>query len=73
MGFFPHFREDLRCGVPFERGRQLEETVRDGRSRVDDALGNPLVIEVRNLLPQAEILEQRRPVRCDRRLFPRPA
>src|SRR3982750_3571292 len=37
----------------------LEETVRSRPARVDDALGDALVVEVRDLLAQDEVLEQR--------------
>ena len=38
----------------------LEVAVRAGAARVHDALGNALVIEVRDLLAQDEVFEQRR-------------
>ena len=38
----------------------LEVAVRGRAARVDDALGNALVIEVRDLLAQDEVFEQRR-------------
>jgi hypothetical protein len=37
----------------------LEIAVRGAAARVDDALGNSLVIEVRDLLAEVEILEKR--------------
>ena len=40
--------------------RALEVPVRRRAARVDDALGNPFVVEVRDLLAKDEVLEQRR-------------
>ena len=60
-------RRPLSCILERRRARvtrqwliTLEESVRAGASRVNDPLGNPLVIEVRDLLAQDEIFEQRR-------------
>ena len=39
----------------------LEVAVRSRAAGVDDALGNPLVVEMRDLLAQDEVFEQRRP------------
>ena len=44
---------------------RLEVAVRRRAARVDDALGNPLVIEVGDLLAEDEVLEQRRAPRAD--------
>src|SRR5450759_426880 len=49
--------------VLFQRGRQLEEPVRGGRSRVNDALRNALMIEMGNLFAEDEILQKRRTAR----------
>jgi hypothetical protein len=38
----------------------LEEAVRARAARVHDALGNALVVEVRDLLAQDEVFQQRR-------------
>ena len=43
-----------------ERLVALEVAVRGGAARVHDALGNALVIEVRDLFAQDEVFEQRR-------------
>ena len=40
---------------------RLKEAVRARAARMDDPLGNPLVIEVRDLLAEDEVFEQRRP------------
>jgi hypothetical protein len=42
----------------------LEVAVRAGAARVHDALRDALVIEVRDLLAQHEVLEQRRPAQA---------
>ena len=46
-----------------QRLRQLEEAVHAGTAGMHDALGDAFVIEVGDLLPQDEVLEQRRPAR----------
>jgi hypothetical protein len=54
----------LKRGGAGEFGQRLvrlEDAVRGRTSRMHDALGNPLVIEVRDLLAQDEVLQQRRP------------
>ena len=48
--------EDRRARVAIERLVALEEPVRARPARVDDALGNPLVVEVRDLLAEDEVL-----------------
>ena len=45
-----------RCGGAV----RLEDAVRGGAARVHDALGDALMVEVGDLLPQVEILEKRR-------------
>ena len=50
----------------FQRGGQLEESVCSRRSRVNDALGNALVVEMGDFLAENEVLEQRRPARAAR-------
>jgi hypothetical protein len=55
--------EDLRRGVVGERRSELEVTVGRAAPGMDDALGNPLVVEVGDLLAQDEVFEQRRPAR----------
>ena len=52
--------ERRRASCSSSCGRALEEAVRRRAARVHDALGNALVVEVRDLLAQDEILEQRR-------------
>ena len=42
----------------------LEVAVRRRAARMHDALGNALVIEVRDLLAQDEVFEQRRPAQA---------
>src|SRR5664280_2551341 len=46
-------------GVLFQRGGQLEKSMRARRARVNDALGNSLVIEMRDFVAKDEILDQR--------------
>ena len=46
-------------GVTLQRGGQLEETMHARRTRVNDTLGNALVIEMGNFFAQDEILQQR--------------
>ena len=55
------FREQRGPRVLLEGLVALEVTVRRRAPRVDDALGNPLVIEVRDLLAEDEVLEERGP------------
>ena len=58
------FREQRGARVLFERLVALEVAVRRRPSGVHDALGNPLVIEVGDLLAEDEVLEQRRPAQA---------
>src|SRR5450759_1588701 len=46
-------------GVLFQRGGQLEESMHARRSRVNDTLGNTLVIEMGDFFAEDEILYQR--------------
>jgi len=46
-------------GVLLQRGGQLEESMHAGRTRVNDALGNALVIEMGDFFAEDEILQQR--------------
>ena len=48
-------------GVPRERLVNLEVAMGAGAARMDHALGNPLVIEMGDLLAEDEVLEERRP------------
>ena len=57
----PLLREERRPGDPGQRLEALEEAVCARAARVDDAFRDPLVVEVRDLLAQHEVLEQRRP------------
>src|ERR1035437_8553742 len=50
-------------GVLFQRGGQLEKPMHARRSRVNDTLGNALVIEMCNFLAEDEILQKRRATR----------
>src|SRR5450759_1276184 len=50
-------------GVLLQRRGQLEKPMRARRSRVNDALGDTLMIEMRDLLAQDEILQKRRAAR----------
>src|SRR4029450_378109 len=47
-----------------QRTVDLEVTVRGGATRVHHALGNPLVVEVGDLLAEDEVLEERRSARA---------
>ena len=58
-----YLREYPGGGVLFQRGGQLEEAMRPRRSRVNDALGNTLVNEMRDLVAKDEILQKRRTAR----------
>src|SRR5690606_16049528 len=57
-------REDGRAGELRKRLVALEEAVRGRSPRVNDPLGDALVVEVRDLLAQDEVLEQRRPAKA---------
>src|SRR5665811_2357996 len=50
-------------GVLFQRGGQLEKSMHARRSRVNDTLGNTLVIEMGDFFAEDEILQQRRAAR----------
>src|SRR5450756_693261 len=50
-------------GVLLQRGGQLEASMHARRSRVNDTLGNTLVIEMRDFFAKDEILQKRRAVR----------
>src|SRR5665811_1091982 len=50
-------------GVLLQRGGQLEESMHARRSRVNDTLGNTLVIEMGDFFAEDEILQQRRAAR----------
>jgi hypothetical protein len=52
------FRKQRRPRDFGQRCVALEESMRTGTARVDDALGNALMVEVRDLLAQDEIFEQ---------------
>src|SRR5450756_178166 len=47
-------------GVLLQRGGQLEESMRARRTRVNDTLGNTLVIEMGDFFAEDEILQKRR-------------
>ena len=53
--------KELGLGVPRHRLVDLEVAVGGRAARMHHALGNPLVIEVGDLLAEDEVLEQRRP------------
>src|SRR6201999_641708 len=54
-----------RCGGAIG----LEDTVRRGAAGVHDTLGDPFVVEMSDLLPQMEVLEQRgTPLPCLERM-----
>jgi hypothetical protein len=52
--------EEPRARQFEQRLVELEVTVRAGAARVDHALGDPLMIEVRDLLAKVKVLDQRR-------------
>ena len=56
--------EERGARVLVERLVALEVAVRRRAARVDDALGDPLVVEVGDLLAEDEVLEQRRPAQA---------
>src|SRR5665647_3079775 len=58
-GLLTYLGEDPGGGVLFQRGGQLEESMRARRSRVNDTLGNALVIEMRDFVAKDEILKKR--------------
>ena len=58
------FGEDRRRANLGHRAMALEIAVRPRAARVDDALGDPLVIEVGDLLTEDEVLQQRRPTQA---------
>ncbi len=60
MCLLPDFGEYPGGGVSLSRGGQLEESMRGGPPRVNNALWNPLVVEMRYLLAKDEILQQGR-------------
>jgi hypothetical protein len=53
-------RQHLRHGQVGQRLVHLKEPMRRRAARVDDSLGDPLVIEMLDLLPHHEIFKQRR-------------
>jgi hypothetical protein len=53
--------KELGLGVPRERLVDLEVAMGARAAGMDHALGNPLVIEVGDLLAEDEVLEERRP------------
>src|ERR1035437_8221821 len=55
-----HLGEYPGAGVLLQRGGQLEKSMRARRPRVNDALGNALVIKMGDFFAQDEILQQRR-------------
>ena len=61
---FSGLLEGRGLGVLRQRLVGFEETVRARATRMHDALGDALVVEVRELLAQDEVLEQRRPARA---------
>jgi hypothetical protein len=54
------FGEERGAGELGDRVGTFEDAVRRGAARVDDALGNPLVVEVRDLFTQNEVFEEGR-------------
>jgi hypothetical protein len=60
--------EDRGAGVLVERLETLEVAVRGRASRVDDPLGNALVVEVSDLLAEDEVLQQGRAPEPGRRI-----
>ena len=59
------FLERRGLGELGERFVALEKAVRPRSARVHDTLGNAFVVEVRDLLAQHEIFEQRRPAQAE--------
>ena len=59
-GLLAGLREERRPRQRLHRLVAFEKTVRRRAARVDDALGNALVVEVRDLFAQNEVFEQRR-------------
>src|SRR5450759_383736 len=55
--------ENPGCGVFLQRDGQLEESMRARRSRVNDTLGNTLVIKMVDFFAEDEILQQCRAAR----------
>src|ERR1019366_219082 len=62
-GFLAHLGEYPGGCVLLQRGGQLEESMRTRRTRVHDALGNTLVIEMSDFFAEDEILQKRRAAR----------
>ena len=59
------FLEWRGLGVLRQRLVALEESVRTGAPGMDDALGNPLMVEMRDFFAQHEIFQQRRPAQAE--------
>ena len=59
----PFSRQERGPGVLRQRLVALEEAVGRRAARVDDPLGDPLVVEVGDLLAEDEVLQQRGPAR----------
>ena len=57
--------EQIGAGVFRQRLVVLEEAMRAVAARMHDALGNPLMVEMEDLLAEMEILDQRRTARTD--------
>jgi hypothetical protein len=57
--FLAHLGEDACGRVTLQRRREFEVTMRRGAARMDDALGDALVVEVGDLLAEDEVLQQR--------------
>src|ERR1035437_2291538 len=55
-----HLGEYPCGGISFQRGGQLKESMRARRARVNDTLGNALVVEMRDFVAKDEILQERR-------------
>ena len=53
--------QERRAGDRLGRAVGLEHAVRGGAARVDDALGDALVVEVHHLLAKVEVVHERRP------------
>ena len=64
LGLLLRVLQERRLGQARQRLGRLEIAVRAGAARMHDALGDALVIEMRDLLAQDEVFEQRRPARA---------
>jgi hypothetical protein len=59
--FSPGPLEEVGLGQVGQRLIELEEAVRRRAAGVDDPLGDPLMVEVEDLLAKDEVLQQHRP------------